>query len=307
MPRPSPHLCASLGDDLAALVEPVDSELTAATPVTMLPASADRRATYRLEFADGRVLKGRIAGAPSDAELIERINRRLDARYFSTVVARRGNALLETWIEGAPLGAEETSEALLARCGTILASVHRAAWPGAPRGEDVVARRHHMLEGYLARLETEGLLSGRIGARLRGKALEARPERPAVGILHHDYCAENLVLAAPTRPVNVDNGSCRIGALGEDLARTWYRWPVSDASFEAFLDGYRRAAVRPPEPDAATFWRIVAVAGSAADRLRAGSDRVRFPLGVLELLADGADAHIGSLAALDAAPAPAHG
>ena len=61
----------------------------------------------------------------------------------------------------------------------------------------------------------------------------------------------------------VDNERMGLGALGLDVARTWYRWMLPPAAWECFRVSYR---ARMPHDDALrhfAFWALVATLKSA--------------------------------------------
>ena len=122
-----------LGPDLAELVARFGPALVAAEPVTTLPSDRLQRASYRLLFADGRVLKGRRLATAADAERVSSILEQLSLPALSEVAARRGGAILEPWVDGAPLVTEAVASDVLVACGLILAQIHAAVLqPGLP-------------------------------------------------------------------------------------------------------------------------------------------------------------------------------
>jgi Ser/Thr protein kinase RdoA (MazF antagonist) len=126
----------------------------------------------------------------------------------------------------------------------------------------------------------ESLDAGRlVRARLldetaaRDAAALARASAPTSaewGLCHGDFCAENLLIV-PERGLHaVDNETICELWHDYDLARTWYRWPMDAAGFEAFLSGYR--AHRQPDEFVAhfRFWTVCVLLRSAMFRQRNG-------------------------------------
>ena len=84
----------------------------------------------------------------------------------------------------------------------------------------------------------------------------------------------------------IDNEGMRIGPAGFDLARTWYRWPMSTEHWRLFISTYAHHA--DPEKVLAQFpfWQIAAVAQSACLRLTRGTAHADLPVRYLTGLSD---------------------
>src|SRR6185436_18025746 len=104
-----------------------------ATPVSPLPTAA--RGTFRLAFADGSTLKGRVLQTERQAAAVERWVAALGPGAAAGVRARYGRALLEEWVAGTPLDDSPATERHLRACGRLLARIHR----GAPEQEVALA------------------------------------------------------------------------------------------------------------------------------------------------------------------------
>jgi hypothetical protein len=76
------------------------------------------------------------------------------------------------------------------------------------------------------------------------------------------------------------------GPTGFDLARVWYRWPMSESDWRTFLAAYARLS--DPEPALAhfTYWKIAAVLKSARIRVTQRTQHADLPLLRLASLAD---------------------
>lgn len=260
-----------LGADLEALVRGRASRLVAHERIDPQQAARPARATFKLRFADGTLLKGRRLAAPDDARRVQAIVDRLDRDRFPEIVARRGAALLEAWIDGEVLGEGTVTESHLRWAGETLGAVHRAPCPAeAATPPDPAAD--------LAWLVADGALCASEAGRLRARALARPPPPGPPGILHRDLCPENIVVDAAGRLFAVDNAAVRVGAPEEDLARTLYRWPMPAAAEAVFLDAYR--AFRDPAGFLAhrAFWMIAVLAHAARVRRTHGYARADEPL-----------------------------
>jgi hypothetical protein len=286
-----------LGTDLAALVTAVGVPLVGAAPITGLPSARLRRATFRLDFADGRVLKGRRFDTLGDAERVEFLTRALGLRSLPRVWARRGAALLEDWIAGVPLDRVAPSATEMCQAGELLGAIHAgaAARPAleplppaieAPRSVD--ARRAATVRGIeaLARLR---LVTNSAAQRLRTAMDRHAPSdhgaaRPQQGIVHRDYCAENLVLAPAGQLWVVDNGTLAVDAYDFDLGRTWYRWPMTGEQWGAFARGYRRHRATTRFAEHFPFWAIAVLVEAALFRHQVAATGAREPVRRLDAL-----------------------
>lgn len=270
-----------LGNDLWTLAASGDSSL--ATVTVLSRPGADGRCTFRLGFADGRTLKGRRCEGENHAERVERLCAYLDRRYFPRVLKRHASALLEEWIVGGPLAGEPE---VFRRGGAILAGIHSTKLP-----ENLRAGALSWVEGSgprlcdgLDELVTLKALRAEEAVSARELAGANAPSGLVPGLVHGDLCAENMLIDAEGRMHVVDNESVAVHAPEYDLARTWYRWPMTAAQRAAYEDGYGRSEARTRFDAHFTFWAIVVLVESAAFRLRVGASDPEVPLGRLRPL-----------------------
>jgi aminoglycoside phosphotransferase (APT) family kinase protein len=245
-------------------------------------------ASFRLELRDGRILKGRRLTGAARAARVVTILGLMDRRYFPRVIAQSGAALLEEWRAGEPLDPLHTDPVLARQCGEILGGVHRAPPPAVKvpsisRPADRLSR----LEEQAGGLERQGALSTASRRRLITLARAHVPSDAAIGVIHGDFCAENLVCDVAGQPHVIDNEALQVGALDFDLARTWYRWPMMDRQATAFLDGY--AVHRSPASYLShfSFWILAVLVDASLFHLRTGTGRASDALGPLHAFLDG--------------------
>jgi hypothetical protein len=290
------RLVARLGSDLAGLVEDVGVPLSRAVRITRLPSSVLTRAAFRLEFGDGAMLKGRRLESAADAERMAALAACVDLPALPRVLSRRGTAVLEEWVSGVPLGRYRLAPEDLTRSGALLGAIHgavvpEASWtPTPPTPTERLARADRRLLD-LARL---GLLAPAVVDRLRRLVDTHVPARQAVGIIHRDFCFENLVRGSTGALHVVDNEALTLDAYDLDLARTWYRWPMSAAQRQAFEAGYARHRGLETYRAHFPFWAVVVLAEAALFRRHAKARGQGIPLRRLVAL----------LAALDRGPRP---
>lgn len=282
-----------LGPSLGELVVDLGMSITRAEEITVVPAFGVRR-TYRLWCSDGRTLKGRNFPSAARAEVAWRIHEQFGSPVLAKAIARRGEAMLEEWVEGSVLAGGPIAPALICQAGRLLGALHACPVPGI--GD--IAHEPLDVEGWLRKtednlsaLEDQGVLSAAGVARLLDLAHARRREAATIGVVHRDLCPENLVLRSDGQLVSVDNGSLTIGSIAEDLARLRYRWPMSAGELDAFCAGYEEFRSADGLRGVPWFWHVIVLVNSARARLgisRSAASAVVRPIASLLQEADGA-------------------
>jgi len=268
-----------IGADLLALIRARPERLISLTEISTLSSPARRRTAFRLEFAGGLTLKGRRLESPERAQRVERILG-LAGDGFPRTIDRRGDALLLQWIQGRALASlDPVPPAALERCGRILGALHQLATPELPdvripAPEDLLAK----LRRDTGLLADAGELDSGLGRTAVETAAALAPRRASSGVIHKDFCAENIVLDDSGSPVSIDNAALSVGPHDLDLARTWYRWEMNPRDRSHFLRGYERHRGSVTFVEHFAFWAICVLAGSASIRLRARLGGHREPL-----------------------------
>jgi len=271
-------LRAMLGDDLYALVGALPARVLGLTPITSLNARRSSRASFRIALEDGSVVKGRRLDSAFEAQRVARLTRHLGLPFIPAIIAQRGVAVIEPWTEGQALAGAAPDESDVRACGALLGMLH-AALPPADAAKDIEIARGERLDRLgvnLRRLVSSGRIDAAAERRIR-TAAEPVPSIPKIGLIHGDFCPENLIRTEDGAIVAIDNETLRFEALDYDLARSWYRWRIDGSRLAAFLDGY--ATMRSPSDFQRHFsyWAICALVDSAVFRLGAeiaGADAV---------------------------------
>jgi Ser/Thr protein kinase RdoA (MazF antagonist) len=268
--------------------------VTSVERITGLGREPDRLPqTFRLTLADGRVLKGRRHGNARVAERFATLARLLGGAPLSRILAATAEATLEEWIDGRPLdrstaGDGADPEGLARWAGDVLGRLHRTGvGPGAEALADLAGpdQRMEALEALLGALATRDAVSTDMARRLSARARAAQPpETPAYGVVHGDLAPENVVLGLHGA-VLVDNTTLAVAALDEDLARTWYRWPMRLSHRAAFVEAYERHRAIDRFCRHFDFWMILALAKAAGYRLEAAPRSAVVPLEKLRAMA----------------------
>ena len=195
--------------------------------------------------------------------------------------------LLEEWIDGAELGDGCPSAARIAEAGALLAGLHART---TLIGETLLERRDTQdwrarSEADLQSLTDASALDAAAADRIRAELEALDPRRALFGLIHSDFCGENMLIDGVGRLRVIDNERLRVDALGFDVARCWYRWSLPPAAWEDLRSAYA-GALRCSEPlDAFAFWQRVVLVKSAALRQRIDPTRAHVPLDRLRELA----------------------
>ena len=255
--------------------EPLDTEVAAALDhlgfharswrsLSTIRAAEHRRSVFRVDLEGGGILKARRLEDEATARRLFEV-RQAAPPGFAPALHRHRAVLLEAWIEGDDLAHRAATTVQLIEAATLLARLHATRTVQGrplPATQSTAAERA-AAENALKRLAADGSLrdveSDGIGAALT----RLDPERALVGLVHTDFCGENMVIDREGRLHVVDNERMGLGALGLDVARTWYRWMLPPAAWERFHVSYR---ARMPHDDALrhfAFWALVATLKSA--------------------------------------------
>ena len=240
----------------------------AARPITTLVSPLHQRAVYRVELVSGETIKARRVEDETTARALCDLRRDLPPA-FAPVRACHGRVLLERWIEGEDLRGRAPSAALLDAAGEVLAALHAmttaANRPVRATGSTQTWRAYG--ERQLGKFAERGMLDAAAGERIGAALARFDPGTAVLGLVHSDFCGENMVLDATGALHVIDNERVSVDALGYDLARTRTRWELNAADWERFAAAYA-AHGGPQEAFAAPdFWRLVASIATAAARL----------------------------------------
>jgi hypothetical protein len=230
------------------------------------------RSAYRVEHSGGTVKVRRLEDEATASRLVALRDGLPDA--FVPVLFRCGRVLLEEWIEGEALS-DPPAPDRLAEAGVLLGALHARSTLGSSRLHEVRGTGGHLLtaERSLRHVVAAGALGKDEAASLARVMRELDPRHAIHGLVHFDFCGENMLIDVHGRLRVVDNERLRVDALGFDLARTWYRWALPEPDWEHFCSAYAASVPFSDPQETLRFWQIVAVARAAALRLRAFPER----------------------------------
>ena len=266
-PRISAEVCVRVPSEVWELLAKFGVAVVQISEITARPSLALKN-TYRVTLADGRVVKVRRLQSVARAEQVERLLKALGPNpAWAGLLLRFREFFLEEWVEGESLGGQPPEPAVARQCGVILAQLHQVAIPADEAIGLSVEQELGQVRSHLGELEAAGRFTRTEAIELADRAVALAPRRIQPGIVHLDFCGENLVWHPIRGPVCVDNETLRIGSCEQDLGRAVHRWNLEGVARAEFLAGYA-AAEGPAGLDALPFWGLAAEAYSASIRLR---------------------------------------
>ncbi len=268
----------ALDPEISAALAELGLHAVRVEPITAL-STGDDRLTLRVEVAGGRVVKvRRVAHAHQVRQHVAMLALVGEAR-LTPVLHHAGRVTVEPWIDGAVLIDLPITLGRLAGAAQLLGRLHAVRW-----GRRSTARILRRARRQLVRLVAAGIIDGLLAQRTLS-ALATAPARAAFGVTHTDLCATNLVENPAGQIIAIDNERLQPGFLDYDVARTWYRWPMSAGAWDELIGHYH---VWRALPSASwTFWRVVVLVGSVHLRRHGVADVIAVPRDRLRaLLAD---------------------
>jgi len=225
-----------LTEELTALLKGSKRRLVAAEDLTVR-RSVEGKKAYRLGFDDGTVCKGRLLLGAEHAAAWGRLRSQVGSRPFlCAMLGQNGRAVLEEWVEGPVLSMSDPSPEILHRAGEVLAQMHSTAVPGC--GVFSAAPQVEESRGWLKALVGAGAFDAATEGKLAAELRALAPDRTTFGLVHHDFCGENLVLHSGRGIVSIDHEWMHVGSHDFSLARALRRWNLDGAPRQAFLKGY---------------------------------------------------------------------
>jgi hypothetical protein len=217
-------------------------------------ASLSAKRVYRLVFSDSSVAKARLLVSEEHARNWIRLRRHVGSHTFlCDILAQKGRAVLEEWVEGDVLPMPCTSQDLARRSGQLLAKFHSFPDPDGAGGTRSSSRELLIVRSRFESLVRHGAIPSNEAELLCESALSCAPPQVTPRIIHHDFCGENLVVSDERGVVSIDHEWMQVGAPDLDLARAMQRWSLTDSLRAAFLEGYREAD-GPGDLDYENFW-----------------------------------------------------
>jgi hypothetical protein len=293
MPTPatrdgSPESPVDLGPATSALLAKLGVPVRAAVALPGSWPAGPPHGSFRLDLMDGRTVKLRQSISADRSRSYSLLVRDVGDPRLVRVLARRLDLTLEEWVPGASLESTPIRGAHVTAGAALLGSLHAVERVRARPVKETVSTQpvREALEADLRTLRDVGSIDEDRARQLLAAAAGHDPCVAAASVIHKDLCPENLVVDSHGALRAVDNEWMTIGPTGFDLARTWYRWPMSDPTWRTFLSAYARFVDPGPALAHFTFWRIAVVSKSARVRVTRRLPAADVPLRCLAALAD---------------------
>jgi Ser/Thr protein kinase RdoA (MazF antagonist) len=253
-----------LGDDLESLLRQLGGEIESVEELTRLVSAQQRKASFKLTLKDGRLFKARRFKPESHSAVIA-LAPLLDKFNFSRIVATCGKVAIAQWISGTAMGPDSVTDEQAHSAGVLLARVHTITDLPADLLDRVPDVRWYTnkTSRYLAALVDRGALESALAKRIAEIAVARQPDNFEAGLIHGDFCADNMVISDDGEIYVIDNESLALRALDYDVARCWSRWPMAGGLRQAFAEGYERYRSLHAFNAHVEFWAINAFALTA--------------------------------------------
>lgn len=271
-----------IGRQLQQRLEPATGRLVEARALSAMTSSQTRRGSYRLRFSKGRALKACLFESEYRCQRVRMLLAEVEPGLFPRVVLAHGPWLVAEWTDGREIPSVKPRRHSLTATGRLQGKLHRSRPPESSLVDDGGPHGLEQLGAELQELEDSGGLARSARSSLLRLAERSRPESWLIGIVHGDLCGENLIMTASGQPVAIDFETLDVDALDFDLARTWYRWPLSRRQRETYLKGYREYRSVEEVGEHFLFWAIRATVQSALFRVRNRTPEQEAPLAVLK-------------------------
>ena len=235
--------------------------------VTGRASVAEKRA-YFVSFEDGSKAKARVLMGGEHAARWCELRRSVGGQIcLSSMLWSEGDAVLEEWIEGDVLPRTAPQDHLLEEPAGVLARIHQIDVSG--RGVVDACAEFGKYSPLLSSLTLASAISTDAELQLAAKLSRLAPARMHVGLAHHDFCGENLVLHSSRGVVSIDHEWMRVGSLDFDVARAIRQWKLPDVGIDVFLRGYA-AAGGPVDIANLDFWLLANDIFASELRVRLG-------------------------------------
>ena len=276
----------ALDKEVAAALESAGLNIKQSYFISAVKSPSRRRKAYRIDLQTGRTIKARLLEDEETAQRLFEFRRDLP-HSFAPVLAQYGAVLLERWVQGDVLQDRLLTKDLIGRAAVLLAELHET---NSVAGRPVKEMRRTMIwrermESDLGEIVSAGELDRSQALVIRDTLNRTDPKNSLFGLVHTDFCGENMVIDRDGQLHIVDNERISIDSLSYDFARSWYRWALPNSLWAHFKCVYAAHFAHKEPFETFDFWRVVAIIQSAALRLRVDRNWANTPLVRLRCMA----------------------
>lgn len=272
--------------DVTAAITAAGFEPRSMREISTIRSPTLERYAFRVDLVGGTIIKARHLGRPELAGRLLDLRRNLP-EAFVPAIAAHGPVLLERWVEGHIIGPARPGDAHVRDAAVLFASLHTTPpADGSPVGVRTETRRwREAAECAIDALAGAGTLTPPDAAALRELLTTGDPGSAVVGLVHLDFCGENMLIDGDGHLRLFDNDRIDVDAIGFDMGRAWYRWDLAPDDWSRFERAYAAGGGLTEALATLDFWGTVAAAKSAALRLAADPDRIGVPVERLHRIA----------------------
>jgi len=267
-----------MGADLMLVVDQLGGKIESVEELTRLQSPNSDKACFKLQFKDGRTVKGRRFRSTEQRKSVTALIQLLEGLPFSRVIVAHGVATIEEWIMGTPLQVADMNADHIRHMAAILASLHSIPYFRENCSAHVrdIGWYFNRMRNQLAELVNQGSLEPDALHNLVDLSENSRPMKVEVGVIHTDFHPRNMVINQGGEIWIVDNEDIRLGVLDYDIARCWRQWPMTCAQREVFCTAYSKFRSLDAFIAHQIFWTICTLAVTAHIQGRHGRPILQF-------------------------------
>ncbi len=189
---------------------------------------------------------------------MERWIPRLDPRKFPQLITSSGRIVIEKWMPGQSLKNCGIDQILFEESGRTLSNVHQTleVISVSPQSFRFRERLLHLKASLETLCAARMILADACRATFES-VLNRLPQTAHWGLNHRDFSQANLIVQHDW-VCCIDNVDVVPGLLEEDLATTFFRWPMTNQERCNFLRGYRLKQVSESWATNRSFWTTLA-------------------------------------------------
>ena len=246
---------------------PLTSEL-----ITTFAQHRSGRKAHRVTTNANSVVKVRCLSEEWRVERLCRMRNSTAGVRLSPMLARRGRVMVEDWIQGHTLDHFPSEDDTLRKAASLLARLHSCRVDDSPPGSGISPE---LVQERLDWLRHRAILEQSQLRALESVFENSSAWRGQRGLIHGDFCGENLVQDVDGEVWSVDNENLDLDFLDYDVGLSWYRWPLPPEQWKGFLNYYERFSQRTVSD--LDFWKAVAVVKGLYFHSTLGAKGVDFP------------------------------
>ena len=221
---------SKLDPDLNHLLSRYGSSVISLDEITSLRSQRQLKDSFKISLADGEIVKARRFVSEDKRTRYCDLSSLLADLPVARILAAHGKATLEEWVDGVPLATGQVTTDQSYQLGTLLGKMHSTAdipecyrndFPGA---DQQLARISESLSVLSSLLPGKRSLFN----TLQELAARHQPERFETGLIHADFCPQNMVVKSGGVSPLLTKSSCEL--MNNFSIASWKRGSALRAS-----------------------------------------------------------------------------